>query len=120
MSNEKKIVELDDFEAPNGFEREITLHGKTRKYFITELSDAECRRVFNTTNDKGVSDPDKVATFPARAVAACVKRPDGSEITFAEAREMRRPLLDALIKEVLDIHGYGADQGEIVVGHEKN
>lgn len=120
MTQEKKTVELDDFEAPNGFEREITLHGRTRKYFFTELSDMECRRVFNTLNAKGVSDPDKVATFPARAVAACVKRPDGSEITFNEAREMRRPLLDALIKEVLDIHGYGADQAAVVEEHEKN
>jgi len=120
MTNEKKSVVLDDFEAPNGYERTITIGEKSRKYFITELSDAECTKVFDTTNGKGVRDPEKVATLSARAVAASVTREDGSPISYAEARAFRRPLLDALIKEVLDIHGYGADQAAVVEDHVKN
>jgi len=119
MTQEKK-VELDEFEAPNGFERVITINGKSRTYFISELCDAECTRAFSTTNAKGVRDPEKADSLAARAVSACVRRPDGSDISFAEARAMRRPLLDALIKEVLDIHGYGVDQNAVIEEQEKN
>ena len=119
MTDEKK-VSLDDFEAPNSYERTITLGGKSRTYLVTELSDADVMRVFSTTDAKGNRDPVKVAAFPARAVSACVRREDGSAITFDEARAFRHPLLDALVKEVLDVHGYGADQEAVIADHEKN
>jgi len=120
MNQPNQTITLDPFEAPNGFERKITIGDQTRTYFVTEMTDAVCSKVFDTTNGKGVRDPDKVATLSARAVAACVTRADGSAITFAEARGFRRPLLDALMKEVLDVHGYGVDQAEVVEEAEKN
>lgn len=120
MTDEKKTVSLDAFEAPNSYTRAITIGDQTRTYLVSELCDADVARVFSTTDAKGNRDPVKVASFPARAVSACVRREDGSEITFDEARAFRRPLLDALIKEVLDVHGYGADQEAVIADHEKN
>lgn len=120
MSEEKKTVNLDAFEAPNSYERTITIGDQSRTYLVSELCDADVTRVFNTTDAKGNSDPVKVAAFPARAVSSCVKREDGSAITFDEARAFRRPLLDALVKEVLAVHGYGADQEAVIAEHEKN
>lgn len=115
-----KNINLDAFEAPNSYERVIKISDAERTYHIAELSDADVTRVFRTTDAKGNADRGLVESLQARAIAACVRRPDGSAVTFDEARAMRRPLVDALAKEVLAIHGFGIDENKVVEDNAKN
>lgn len=110
----------DNFEAPETFTRDITIRDQTRTYLISELSDAQVSKVFNTKAANGQSDRTLLDEFPARVVSSCVRRSDGSAITFGEARAMRKPLIDALVKAVLDVHGFLGDAEQVIASSEKN
>jgi hypothetical protein len=113
-------VELNDFEAPNTFPVDVTLGDVTKRYLIREIADADVAATFNTSNAKGEQDRSRVDTFNARVIAKCVSREDGTPITYDQARAFRQPLVRALVKEILGVHGFDQDQNKTIEDAEKN
>lgn len=114
------MTTLDDFEAPNVYPTEITVKDKKRVYQICEIAEADANQTFKTTDKNGNRDPALFATFNQRVIAKCVRREDGSPITLDDVRGMRQPLVMALVKAVLEIHGIGQPAEEAVDDAEKN
>ncbi len=110
----------DDFEAPEVFPTDITIKGKTRRYLICELCDADVQTTFSVTDAKGNRDPRLMASFNARVIAKCVRRDDGTPITLDDARKMRQPLANALVRAVLDVHQMDTEPAEQITAAEGN
>lgn len=103
------VENFEDFERPETITIDITVKGKTAQYQVSELPDADVQRVFRTTDAKGNTDPKMVESFNARVIAACVHRADGTPVTQEQARAMRQPLTQALVRAVMEVHGIGED-----------
>ncbi len=114
------MTEHDDFEAPATYSTEITIRDKTRRYLIAELSDADVATTFRITDAKGNRDARLVDTFNARVIAKCVRREDGTAITLDEAKHMRQPLAQALVKAVLKVHQLDESADAQIDEAEKN
>lgn len=110
----------DPFELPECYEREVTINGESRTYRIYELPEGQIAKVFQTRGKNGQTDQTLMDSFTARVVSSCVRRLDGSAITFGQAQKMRRPLTEQLVKHVMEIHGFDVDAGAQVDAAEKN
>lgn len=107
-------MSINEFESPDKEEVEITLRGKTAKYWVLEVSGEKINELFAPLNS--ASTPEKKAKAAKESVgkmiAACVQRADGSPITFEEASEFRYPLQKRLQEEILRINALTADAEE--------
>jgi hypothetical protein len=114
------MTEHDDFEAPTAYPTDITIKGVKRTYLITEVSEADYVATFRTQDANGNRDPKLMQTFNPRVIAKCVRREDGTPITLDEAKAMRMPLVQALVRAVLDVHQFSEDTDKAIENAEGN
>ena len=96
----------EDFEAPGSEEIEVTIRGKSHTYIVSEISGATVNELFAPLQSNNAEKKAKAAKeLTARVIALCIKRADGSPITFEEAAGFRVVLQKKLEKAALEFNG---------------
>lgn len=104
---------LSDFEACGQETIEITIRDKTATYILNEASADTFNQLFAPINSEDKVKKDRATReLPAKIIAACVWRADGSSITFEQASSFRHALQKKLQKAVLDFNGLTDDADE--------
>lgn len=110
---------IDEFEAPESKEVQVTIREKTATYIISDISSSLMTELLGPLQDVNEKKrPGAQRDAQARLIAACVKRGDGREITFEEALVFRVAVSKALEQHVLDFNGFGAKAAQAEAKNE--
>ena len=110
MTNETQI---DDIECPDEVRVTIKLGDKSAEYIISEVSAGKMVELISPLNQQDEAKKAQAQRdAQAKIISTCVKRGDGREITFAEAKAFRTKLTRELERHALTVNGIGKEAEE--------